>query len=153
MYKAITDKLKAIRLISVKELFRHLFEDQEFKDLIIELNTIEQLYKKGIDSTGESIGDYQPFTIDEKIKKGQPYDRVTLKDTGRFYESFRVHFLNNYDGEILITAYTATDDGGDLIVSWGKDIIGLSEESLSELRTFVKGKLPDLIIKLINMPQ
>lgn len=38
------------------------------------------------------IPPYALSTIKKKIKKGQPYDRVTLKDTGEFYESLYVEF-------------------------------------------------------------
>jgi len=42
----------------------------------------------GKDSEGNSITPfYRPATISRKKKKGQPFDRVTLKDKGDFYNS------------------------------------------------------------------
>ena len=38
---------------------------------------------------------YAPRTIYNKTRKGQPTDRVTLKDTGEFYNSLRIEFDEN----------------------------------------------------------
>ena len=45
------------------------------------------------------IGNYSQFTIKQKIKKGLPYDRVTLYDTGRLYNSL---YIRIEDDGILI---------------------------------------------------
>jgi len=58
----------------------------------------KRLYEKGETSTGKKLRTdkarqgqvYAPFTIGEKQRKGQPYDKVTLKDTGSFYKSMEV---------------------------------------------------------------
>lgn len=97
-------------------------------DLVVELNTQGQLYDKGIGSDGISLGSYRPFTIDKKIDSGQPTDRVTLKDTGDFYNSVRANF--SYNGDIIITADTIKGDT-DLEIEWGKNILGLTDESIS----------------------
>jgi hypothetical protein len=61
----------------------------ETKEKIVELNQ-EQLFA-GKRSDGSNIRPaYSGFTINEKEKKGQPYDRVTLKDTGAFYAGIEV---------------------------------------------------------------
>lgn len=113
---------------------RALSQDRSFTDYIIELNTQSQLFDKGIDSTGrslEDIGDgYSPYTIEIKKSKGQPTDRVTLKDTGDFYQSFRVYLDSRSD--LVITADTIKDTT-DLLREWGKDIIGLTQDSLELL--------------------
>lgn len=105
---------------------------QKAKRLIIELNTNEQLFK-GIDSTGRTLesigGGYAPLTIEIKKSKGQPYDRVTLKDTGEFYESFDVR---PFKGGFRIEADAIKEDD-DLTMEWGEDIIGLTEESKERL--------------------
>ncbi len=122
--------------LNLNDLMRALFLNNDFTDYIIELNTIEQLFNRGIDSTGDSIGEYTIATINGtknflgKIQKGQPYDRVTLKDTGAFYESFRVMWDN---GDMVITS-NPIKDGSDLLKQWGRDIIGLTDESLAKLR-------------------
>lgn len=61
----------------------------ETKETIVELNK-EQLFA-GKRSDGTDIKPaYSGFTINEKEKKDQPYDRVTLKDTGAFYAGITV---------------------------------------------------------------
>lgn len=113
---------------------RVLSQDRSFTDYIIELNTQSQLFDKGIDSTGRSLedvgGGYSPYTIEIKKSKGQPTDRVTLKDTGDFYQSFRVYLDSRSD--LVITADTIKDTT-DLLREWGKDIIGLTQDSLELL--------------------
>lgn len=136
--RALEALANRIKSITVLELLKHLSESKDFTDLIIELNTQKQLFNKGIDSTGkslESIGGFYSFeTVNIKNEKGQPTDRVTLKDSGDFYNSFRV-FLNNKG--FVITADTIKDTDN-LIDRWGADILGLTDESLSTLRDKAK---------------
>jgi hypothetical protein len=112
--------------LDVDELAFFVSNQNEFKDLVIELNTQKQLFDKGQDSTGKSLGEYRPFTVREKRRKGQPTDRVTLKDTGDFYESFNVQ---PFFGGFIIDADAEKDDK-DLRDVYGEDIIGLNDENL-----------------------
>ena len=57
---------------------------------IVELN-VKQLYEYGINSLGiriDTYDPYSPYTVRVKKEKGQPYDRVTLRDTGDFHTEF-----------------------------------------------------------------
>lgn len=112
-----------------------LANNREFTDYIIYLNTQKQLFEKGINANGIKLsdigGDYSHYTVELKKEKGQPIDRITLKDTGDFYNSFVV-FLDGQD-DFVISADTIKDTT-DLIVEWGKEILGLNEESLILLR-------------------
>lgn len=120
-----------LKSITVNELLILLSQSNEFTDLIIELNTRKQLYDKGIDSTGANIGSYSAKT--KQIKSGIT-DHVTLLDTGDFYKSFRVFYQS---GNFIISADTIKDTD-DLIFKYGEDILGLTENSLSELRDKAK---------------
>ena len=54
---------------------------------ILSWNADAQLYEQGVNALGVSIDSYKPYTdltIEIKKEKGQPYDRVTLRDTGDF---------------------------------------------------------------------
>jgi len=51
---------------------------------------------------------YTPFTIAVKQKKGQPFNKVTLKDTGKFHSSLKVE---PFPGHAAITGDTAKPDG------------------------------------------
>lgn len=83
----------------------------------------------GLNAQGNKIEpEYSPFTIEEKKRKGQPTDRVTLKDTGAFWDSI-------YLGDVTIQKFSvdATDEKTDkLIKKYGGQILGLSPESKRE---------------------
>jgi len=126
-----------VKQLNEQTLFRVVFNNEVIKEEIIYLNTEKQLFDKGQDARGipldEIGGDYSPYTVELKRLKGQPTDRVTLKDTGAFYNSFTVTvrpFL------ILISADTQKDDN-DLAQDWGQDILGLSNESIERLKPLV----------------
>ena len=127
-----------------KRLFKLVLNNSKIKNMVIELNTEDQLYSKGIDSLGNSLGLYSEITISIKRSKGQPTDRVTLKDTGDFYDTFKVDVR---EGEIVITANTIKDQD-DLIQKYGSDIIGLTDDNLQKLIIFAKGLYIDYLLKL-----
>lgn len=117
-----------------------LFQNVEFRNLIIQLNTKSQLYQQGIDSQGIKLSEYtrnngySNYTKAIKEAKGQPTNRITLNDTGEFYKSFRVQRDGN---SIKIVANPIKDDTN-LFEEWGIDIVGLTEESLETLSEFAK---------------
>jgi uncharacterized protein YktA (UPF0223 family) len=117
-----------------------LFSNQEFKKLIIDLNTKSQLYQQGIDSEGIKLSEYSRnngysnYTKAIKEAKGQPTNRITLNDTGAFYRSFRTKLFGS---EIVIFANPNKDDTN-LYDEWGTDIVGLTDESLKTLAQFAK---------------
>lgn len=125
---------------------RQLVKNRGFRELIIELNTGEQLYDRGIDSTGKRLdeigGGYAPYTILLKEMKAQPTDRVTLKDTGAFYRSFKV--ILNGQNEIEIIANTMKEST-DLIKEWGRDIIGLTDRNLQKVIDMAREIIQDII--------
>ena len=122
LYK-VYDDLKNGKLIS------KVIIDNE--DIIVYLNAQEQLYEKGINALGVHISDYMPYkplTIRIKKMKGQPTDRVTLRDEGDFEKSFYLS-VNNKEFEIKASDWKAED----LVKKYGKDILGLSEDNKNEL--------------------
>ena len=133
--KALVKLANNIKSLTVNDMIHELSEHPEFTDYIIELNTKNQLYDKGVNSQGESIGSYSSRTKQIKTEKGQITDHVTLLDTGAFYESFKV-FLSGSD---LVVSANTIKDTDDLIEKYGKEILGLNEDSLVLLR--LKAKL------------
>lgn len=127
--------------------------DQELKDeilrneeVIVKMIADEQLYEQGIEGRGIKIASYKPYaprTIRDKIRKGQPYDRVTLRDTGEFHVSLKVVFDNE-------GFYITSDDEKSqyLLDKYGKTIFRLSDENLKILindyiRPSLKSKLKE----------
>lgn len=108
-----------------------LFQNAEFRKLIIDLNTIDQLYNQGVDSRGVSLGDYTAYTKSLKQQKGEIYDHITLKDTGEFYNSFRIIFT----GDALQIVANPIKDDTNLFKEFGIDIVGLTEDSMSVVIT------------------
>lgn len=103
---------------------------QKNTDKIIELN-VEQLYEYGINSLGISIdtyAPYSPYTVRIKKEKGQPTDRVTLRDTGDFHKSFEV-VVGPIGFYITATDYKTNM----LIEKYGEKIFGLIPQNKIEL--------------------
>lgn len=134
-----------VKSLNINDMIHELSENTEFMDYIIELNTKNQLYDKGVNSLNVSIGDYSPKTKGIKQEQGQPFDRVTLNDTGAFYESFITYF----NGKDIVISANVIKDTSDLISDWGKEILGLNEDSLTLLRLKAKLILIPYIKKIL----
>lgn len=124
----IDDKVNALRTFSdnINRYTKTLVLDNE--RVIIELNVDKQLFEDGINRDGISIDSYQPYhpiTVRYKFRKRQPYDRVTLRDSGDFHKSFKVIAD---DLEFMIYA----DDWklSELLNKYGANILGLTDENL-----------------------
>lgn len=80
----------------------------------------EQLNAGKKKSGGRIKPEYRPATVKIKKMKGQPYDRVTLKDTGFFHSTiFLVVGQNDF-------GVTSTDRKGPWLVDkYGDSIFGL----------------------------
>ncbi len=123
-------------------IISNILRDAEFQRFIIDLNTEEQLFEKGIDSLGASLGDYTDFTKTVKSIKGQRIDHITLEDTGEFYKSFAIKVQN---GGFLITADGQKEDTN-LLEEYGKEILGLTDENLQIVIDAIKEKLIPIIL-------
>ncbi len=121
--------------LNPNELLFQIWSDEGVQKFIIKLNTKDQLFKKGIDSTGKSLkeigGDYSPFTKKRKSAKGQPTNRVTLKDTGKFHKSFGV--IPDFSGFTILSDPIKVSDGfqTNLFDRWGGNVEGLTTENIN----------------------
>lgn len=98
---------------------------------IVDLNAEEQLYEQGINRLGVEIADYAPYspvTIAIKEAKGQPTNRVTLRDGGDFESSFFLE-VGNKQFEIKASDFKTED----LIMKYGRQILGLTDENIAIL--------------------
>ncbi len=100
---------------------------------VLELVTEQQLYEHGMrGGDGRTIWEYAPYkeaTIRAKERKNQPTDRVTLRDTGEFHESF----------ELVIESdafkIQATDDKTKFLTNrYGEGVLALSDEHLEKVK-------------------
>ena len=104
---------------------------RENQELVVEMNSEDQLFEKGETREGVEISSYAPYrpmTIQIKQGKGQPTDRVTLRDEGDFHGSFYIEFLS--DGFEIKASDPKTTK---LKFEYGPEIMGLSEENLYDL--------------------
>lgn len=89
---------------------------------------------------------YAPRTIKNKIRKGQPTDRVTLKDTGVFYGSLNLE----YDDE----GFRITSDDSKakyLIAKYGDSILRLQNDDLNRfLKFYIRPALAERMKQYIN---
>lgn len=104
---------------------------RHFQDDIIEMN--QQRLFSGKYTSGEGISpDYTKFTVDTKKKRGQPTDRVTLKDTGDFYESI---YVNAGSGSFYTGARDAkTEALQEKYEDADSILLGLSEQDKDRFR-------------------
>ena len=146
---ALVGRLKNLLKLDRFKAFTFSVDKADTKHLIIEMNTIDQLYKQGINSKGQSLkaigGDYAYLTKDIKSHFNQPFDRITLKDTGEFYESFNVRVTST---DFTIEADTMKDE--DLTIRWGEDIIGLTDENMQRLIDFCKIRYVEYVRQLLQ---
>lgn len=116
----------------------------DYEAEIVDMNVEDQLFERGVNRLNVNIMDYQPYhpeTIEIKMAKGQPYDRVTLRDEGDFHSSFHL----NIDSEKF--EIVADDEKTEWLKKrYGRQILGLTVENARELaESYVQ---PDLIKKL-----
>lgn len=143
--KLIDDLLARVqefeRGLSSGQYLMEIVEDNE--PYICDMNSEQQLFEQGVNRLGVSIMDYQPYrplTIEYKRAKGQPYNRVTLRDTGDFHASFYVEATAD---KFEIKASDSKTP--DLVKKYGKQILGLTDENKNELTW--EYIYPDLIEK------
>ncbi len=134
-------RLRKFKTILSQELENTILDNES---VIVEMITQQQLYEQGIEGRGIEILSYAPYaesTIRKKIKKGQPTNRVTLKDTGDFYKSLRIEFDDK-------GFYIASNDFKSpyLLEKYGPTIFRLTDENLKILiHRYVR---PALTVKL-----
>lgn len=127
----IDDLIKRVMLfndgLTSGEFIKEIVEENEA--FIVELNSQDQLFEKGITSTGVSIADYAPYsevTIEIKQQKGQPVNRVTLRDEGDFHASFALK-IDNEQFEVVANDWKVKD----LTLYYGDEILGLTDDNIS----------------------
>lgn len=139
MFEPLKRLVKNVRSLDSANILKQSLDNSQIQHDIISLNTEKQLYEQGVFADGKPTGEYAISTIygtsrfEGKIQKGQPYDHITFKDTGAMYASETVTLTN--DGFVL--SMDTVKNGVDLEEREGK-IVGLTDESLAEVRDWVK---------------
>ena len=89
-FNDILARLNRINRINQTAIVNKAFQQPKISAFTVDLIKWEQLYK-GLSGTGKKLesigGGYEFSTIRDKIRRGQPTDRVTLFQTGDYYDS------------------------------------------------------------------
>lgn len=104
--------------------------DEKAKKLIIMLNTREQLGEEGIDSLGDTLGEYAPFTVEMRSALGLQVDHIDFKVTGDYWASWKVKVKQ--DSFIIEVDRERFDE---LVneLRFSEDHVGLTDENTSKL--------------------
>lgn len=131
------------------KIFQEVIKENE--SVIVDMNAENQLFEKGVNALGVSISSYRPYsdkTVEIKKMKGQPYNRVTLRDTGDFHSAFFVRVsrenfsIDSTDWKTKKLEKKYGDQKG--------DIFGLTDENLTELITeYVAPEVLEIAKKMI----
>ena len=124
MFDKINDILDTIIALDEDAAWRFSV-DTSVERMIIKLNTIEQLGNEGIDSTGDSLGSYAPFTVQERSALGLQTAHIDFKVTGVYWKSWEVRVTNDAI-EIEVDPVRFTELVNEL--RFDPDHVGLTED-------------------------
>lgn len=140
----IAKKIKALQAIQDNRDKWVLEFIDENKDLVLSLNRA-QLYEGQKGDNTPTAPPYAPSTIQRKQRKGQPTSRVTLKDDADFYDSLGIEF-----GEKEFTIIADDFKTKYLKGKYGKDILGLNDESIEVLLPKLKEHLSERVKQTLS---
>jgi len=133
---ALFDLSARIKKLDEGRIFMEIMKNEIVQKLVVNLNT-NQLRFDFMNSDGILLsdigGEYSPTTMQGGKKKSKT--SVDLYDTGDYHESFRVTAITRSSFDI--TSDPVKSDGTNLLQEWGKEIEGLTFESLEKLITFM----------------
>jgi hypothetical protein len=135
----ISEIMKRLENVDVLQLAAESIEDTRSE--LIE-NQQEQLFAGKTSAGGDISPFYKPATIAKKKKKGQPTDRVTLKDTGAFYNAVFV------DVRQTTFVVDSADPKTEFLARRYKNIFGLDgqfkAQYINDLRPVFNKKIEDI---------
>lgn len=135
------------RLRAFREQLPLYLEDaiRSKEDVIVSAIANDQLFRRGVNGQDVKIMEYRPYapsTISKKRRKGQPYTRVTLRDTGAFHEA--MHLVVDPEG-----FYITSDDYKRpfLAKRYGNSIFRLTDRNFTRI---VRGHIRKELVKQIK---
>lgn len=137
------DRIKAIRALPKLLINKTLEVVKDNESRVVSDITDGQLFTFGQDGKGISLGSYAQSTINRKKAKGQPTNRVTLRDTGEYHRSHRLELTS--DG-IEVKADPVNGDY-ELRSRYGDDILVWSDKNQD---VFVEKILKESLIKYLK---
>lgn len=132
------DGVRELFNFDVADMMTEVIKGSRPQQAMIELN--QKQLQEGTDALGQTIvtiggSPYRPHTVTIKRAQGQSTNKVTLFDSGDFYQTFKVKILN--DGfEITANFQKGSDSILDNFSSQF-DFLGLDDERLAEFAVTV----------------
>ena len=148
-FKSSLEKMLAANIRQMNK-FAEYAENESLKSVKRDSKKVEKKERErlfdGKTYTGESIvPEYTSTTKRIKSIKGQPIDRVTLKDTGAFHKSIK------FEVSKTITQLNATDPKTDKLEAKYQNILGLSESTDTfVIENIIERVNPKLFKKLLQ---
>jgi len=141
------------------EMLNEVLNDEGLQQYIVELNQY-QLHEQHIDSEGVKLRQqgsqygYSPtYYIKQKGykicgEKFEVFEPYSLKNSGEFYDSMKVTI--DRDSFSIVGNFISIRQDYDLEKSFGKDILGLTEENLQKVFSSVEENLKDYIFNRLQ---
>lgn len=96
-----------------------------------------QLFERGVDGEGKSLGQYAKSTAAGKRRKFQPTEHITLYDTGEYYASKEL-ILDNGEFQLAEDPIKA---GKSLYDRFGIFIAGWDTKSIEEIVFYLRARM------------
>jgi hypothetical protein len=128
-FSPIYNVINNAKALNEDEIFIEAVND-EVKNLIKQLNTVDQLGEFGIDSEGDSLGEYAPFTVERRSELGLQVDHIDFKITGDYWGSWRVEVKGDVI-EIFVNKERYDELVDDL--SFSDTHVGLTDDNIAIL--------------------
>jgi len=142
---------RKLRSIKPEEMAMQWLKDNRRK---IKNAQLRQMYDWGEDNKGNQIGTYSYPTEQYKKDQGAISDYVTLKDTGRFYESIYIDFdlFDSFEIKSDDPKFRRRIDGAkkSIVEQYSEDVLGLNESSMYLLREELKVAIENKIRSIIH---
>lgn len=133
MFDELRKKAVIASKLNINTVAKQILSSPEFKDFILKLQLEDQLFE-GINSLGVTVGNYgfgqEAVTFKGKTKQKNFNDPYVFFDTGTFYDSFKVDVTKD---DFTIDSDPVKEDGTNLLVKFGKELEGLTDEHLQLL--------------------
>lgn len=123
--------------MEIDDILIGIAKERDTQDFVLELLR-QQLFDDGVEGF-----EYAESTIEIKRKKNQPIDRVTLRDTGLFYDSWQIQATN----EAFIITSDSEKNGFDLYSKYPEDkvIQTMNEDVLEQIREYFELRLSEIV--------
>lgn len=142
--EALENILTAASTLNYIELFEEAV--RQLKPKFEEIQK-RQLYERGVDGEGKSLGQYAVSTSARKRRKFQPTEHITLFDTGEYYESKELIIT---DGEFQMSE-DPIKNGRSLYDRFGIFIAGWDEQSIEEIVFYLRARMQTLLNEKLSV--